>query len=115
MRILEFKGKKKDKWIYFNLFSGVSDDIDIKTISQFTGLYDVKFKEIFEGDILRYINFDGDEVLYIVEYSEDTASFMLCKPNFKHKNSINQNIITSLGLEIIGNIFDNENIILEQK
>lgn len=111
MRDLYFRGKVNDKWVYFNLFSGINDDIDIKTISQFTGLYDSKLKEIFEGDILRYINFDRKEELYIVEYSEDTASFMLCKPNFKHKNPINQNIITSLGFEIIGNIYDDPELL----
>ena len=111
MRILEFRGKEKDKWVYFNLFSGINDDIDIKTIGQFTGLYDVKFKEIFEGDILRYINFDRKEELYTIEYSEDTASFMLCKPNFKHKSPMNQEHLNSLGFEIIGNIYDDSELL----
>ena len=111
MRILEFRGKKDDRWVSLNLFSGISDAIDIETISQFTGLYDVKFNEIFEGDILKYINFDKKEELYIVEYSEDTASFMLCKPNFKHKSSMNQEHINSLGFEIIGNIYDDPELL----
>lgn len=106
MRILEFRGKKDGRWVSLNLFSSVSDAIDIETIGQFTGLYDSKLKEIFEEDILRYINFDRKEELYIVEYSEDTASFMLCKPNFKHKSPMNQEHINSLGFEIIGNIYD---------
>lgn len=111
MRALYFRGKNKDRWFYLNLFSGVSNDIDIKTISQFTGLYDAKSNEIFEGDILKYINFDRKEELYIVEYSEDTASFMLCKPNFKHKSPMNQEHINSLGFEIICNIHDNPELL----
>lgn len=111
MRGIYFRGKKDGRWVYLNLFSGVSDAIDIKTIGQFTGLYDCNEKEIYEGDILRYINFDKKEELYIVEYSEDTASFMLCKPNFKHKSPMNQEHINSLGFEIIGNIYDNPELL----
>lgn len=112
MRSIYFRGKNKDRWIYLNLFSGVSDDIDIKTISQFTGLHDAEFKEIFEGDILKTINFEGEELLYIVEYSEETASFMLCKPGIKkYKSPIHQRQIDTLGFKIIGNIHDNPELL----
>ena len=112
MRIIEFRGKKDGRWVSLNLFSGVSDAIDIETICQFTGLYDCNEKEIYEGDILKYIHWENkEEILYYITFEDEMGSFVLQKPLVKHKNNITQMEIYGLKLEVIGNIHDNPELL----
>lgn len=112
MRIIEFRGKKNNEWVSLNLFSGVNDDIDIKTIGQFTGLYDCNEKEIYEGDILKYIHWENKkEILYFITFEDEMGSFILQTPRVKLKSNITQMKIYGLKLEVIGNIHDNPELL----
>lgn len=77
--------------------------VDPKTVSEWTGMRDISGTEIYDGDIVR----DRNDVIY--EVKRLCASFELFP---KRKNAVHGYRPTildnSLGLTIIGNIYDGE-------
>lgn len=86
---------------------------------QYTGTNDKNNIEIYEGDIIRYRSFDGwkDETgSYVnaeVYYNEDRASFVYSRnrSEFSHGHSIVNSDSWETGLEVIGNIFENPELL----
>jgi uncharacterized phage protein (TIGR01671 family) len=132
MRTIKFRGKIAElnlgcdknvgDWVYgdLHLLSKIPHIhtnsrkyiIDTETIGQFTGLYDCNEKEIYEGDILRYIQWENNkEVLYYITFEEEMGSFVLQKPILKRKVNITQIQIYASDLKIIGNIHDNPELL----
>jgi uncharacterized phage protein (TIGR01671 family) len=80
-------------------------------IMQFTGLKDKNGVEIFEGD--KIVNNDYPNVL-IVGFNDESASFCGSKTNdFETKNYFwfFNDVIISDGWEIIGNIYENTELL----
>ena len=77
--------------------------IDERTLGQFTGMTDKTGKKIFEGDIIKWIDSDGNNRIDKVLFSN--GGFHLC------------NIYYNIGgykgnsLEVIGNIHDNKELL----
>jgi uncharacterized phage protein (TIGR01671 family) len=77
---------------------------------QFTGFKDSKDKEIFEGDILRWEEYQGwedgrtIEGIYIVQWSEDRGQWMLHDP---FENSHREMYDTQYEY-VVGNIMENK-------
>ena len=103
---------------------------DSKTISQFTGLYDKNGKEIYENDIVKakYIekrDFGGVKYDNEMEFNElviwKYQSFQLEIDNcgikmYRHLNFYEDlNNIKLKEIEVIGNIFDNPELLGEQQ
>lgn len=99
-------GKEKDYIIpdYASALYGV--EVESNTLGQFTGLTDKNGVKIFEGDIVRY----GDTIHKVVfEQRNGTAYFGLVYSPietlpFGHYQDLRQ-------LEVIGNIYDNPELI----
>lgn len=81
------------------------------TLGQFTGLYDVNGKEIYEGDILRWY---ANNLLYVVIFESGMfyASIKECNEGMIGGFSLHQLTEYDYGkCEIIGNIFDNPELL----
>ena len=126
MRIIKFRGKKPSNgdWVYGSLVS--SKDIEPaiyfqtgngtvktmdwsyvkeETIGQFTSLYDMNGKEIYEGDILKV---QGADEKIEVRFVRGVFAF-LWNGNLDEEAPINAP--TQEWAEVIGNIHDNPKLL----
>lgn len=122
-RKLKFRGKSFNTglWSYGDLRQDnirrkayVEYEVDPETIGQFTGLTDCNGKEIYEGDMLSFTVFDvfGGDRQY-------RGTVRYCGSRFMIWLSLDGEVCLDLDwvieqddeLEIIGNIYDNPEII----
>ena len=110
----EFYGSKEDADVIITSKESLTYDQALdyeivlpKTVGQYTGLTDKNGKKIFEGDVLKYIDEDG-EASYISVIFEDCA-FLIDDDGI-----IDTDLLTSyvfLGIEVVGNIHDNPELL----
>lgn len=126
MRDIKFRGKYLDdtsEWLYGNYVyieddvfqhkiadkSGMLLDIDINTLGQFTGLHDKNGKEIYEGDIVKVFT---NKKWRIGKIIYEHSGFTIDVTNNKELEYGRTGIIENL-TEVIGNIYDNKNLLEE--
>lgn len=127
MRTIKFRAKAHrvngDIWIYgdlrhhkddvciFKQEGNSGEQVKRDTIGQFTGLYDVNEKEIYEGDIVEIIELaaqNSRKMIAQIVYDEDLACF-----NFKASDRERCMCVSIIfiAMEVIGNIYDNPDLI----
>lgn len=84
--------------------------VDRNTVGQYTGVKDKNGKEIYEGDILKFSEVDTA----IVEWNEKYAYFMI-KPiqDYYFDSDVLGHAIEYSKVEVIGNIYDNPELLKE--
>lgn len=128
MRQISFRGKRLDngEWIVgyyseFTLCDGLGRcsyikmdgynpiKVDPATVGQFTGLLDKNGKEIYEGDIVKYIgNLNGDYFISEVKY--DGAGFSPIAFMYE-LGAIDDTDCDYSDLQLIGNIHSNPELL----
>lgn len=127
MREILFRAKRRDteKWVegYYMCLHGINgaEDshfvidkhgeynlIDPDTVCQYTGVTDRNGTKIFENDIVTITGFCPDDEGYgVIQWHDDEAMFVVdadyCRYDFDH--------ISGAELEVIGNVFDNPELI----
>lgn len=118
MRQIKFRGKRlNDEWLFGYLIKqgayffiqnekGGNDCVIEPTVGQFTGLTDRNGKEGYKGDIVRY----EDLGIGVIEWDSVLAQFFL---NFGKDYEMRMTILSDS--EIIGNIFDNPELLNEKQ
>ena len=75
-------------------------DFDEIELMEYAGLKDMKGKEIYDGDIIKFLN-----GIFEVIWCNEKASFML--KNKEYKEFLNFIYENNNGMEIVGNIYEN--------
>lgn len=125
MRAIKFRGKaiegkRLGEWIHgaylpdfdgythriliVDCITGFSEEVNPITIGQFTGLFDKNGKEVYEGDIIKYI---GNEIgdVFTNEIKYNSGGFdPICAICWMSD-------IEGTKCEVIGNIHDNSELI----
>ena len=82
-------------------------EIDKDTLGQYTGVKDKNGKEIYVGDIIRILGGEYEQGFY--EWNETVAIKDLIYDGYNLIMTINQ--IGNESIEVIGNIYDNANLL----
>lgn len=129
-REIKFRGKRIDtgKWVYGSLLQWkdgdaticanesennnvlIKHDVNPDTVGQYTGKKDRNGKEIYWGDLLK----SGD-VIFEVWWSEDTLCYMLDMVNPFKEMAARMSDLNIAGMEVIGNRWDNPELLEEGK
>ena len=107
--------KEIDKIFKTVPYNGTIDnnEVILGTVGQFTGVVDRNGVEIYEGDIIQTYDSKGKPILHEVYYLENEARFATKLIGYENLNegSLTQKWINELDFEVIGNIFDNRELL----
>ena len=131
MREILFRGKFGNEWKYGYLsvepqglvikepYIGNKSEIwhiDPETVGQYTCLTDKNGRKIFEGDIVKYRN-----DIMVIMYDNITLCFEMCYAQYYSSNwncncgGLYGRITANKKVEVIGNVFDNPEMLEVKK
>lgn len=135
MREILFKAKRKDngKWFegYYQkrydllgneehlIFHADSynvweyAEIDPETLCQFTGLTDKNGKRIWESDVV-WLVYDGEEYIYQIVWDNSELDFKATNGEENYGSNF-EYLLCCDEIEVIGNIFDNPELLQEER
>lgn len=87
----------------------IAYEVDPETVCQYTGLTDKNSKKIFEGDIIKHYNNPGNPGEYVIDYIKWNQN--RCQFVKQGADQIEYPINTKCTYEVIGNIFDNPELL----
>ena len=92
-----------------NVISYMDEDynqipVDPETIGQYTGLPDKNGKEVYEGDVVKYVFPDGSSYVGVVKWNEKYAAFLVGDSLWDMSTNLNY-------AEVIGNIHQHPELI----
>lgn len=85
--------------------------VDKDTLGQYTGLHDKNGKEIYEGDILEIKGFSYKGYCTGVIKKNVVVEFKDYRWSCGHKSLLNLSTWKEVTLEVIGNIYDNSELL----
>ncbi len=125
MREIKFRGKTyENEWVYGSFIDAGSKkfiwnrypiEVYPESVGQFIGLKDKKLKEIYEKDIVKVIEEDGTEHIHYVEYKVEKSEYPAFDlyPEIDVEFNTLQFYVINKNIEVIGNIFDNKELLKE--
>lgn len=132
-RKIKFRGKRVNggEWVdsmtisngtikrkMYNVFFEVQPDKCVgvipETVGQFTGKIDKNGKEIYEKDIVRVYAKEGSFDI-VVKWNNDSMAFMACYVDGNQSPFSWFTYYMTYELEVIGNIFDNKELLKGEK
>ena len=120
MREIKFRVQNfKKQWVYFHLF-GIKPIYSLdETLGEFTGLCDKNGKEIYEGDLLKLTNRRLKECIgahrEILLVGFNHGSFMCARGIDPYNMDTYLYLCSGERVEIIGNIYENPELLNEDK
>lgn len=83
-----------------------------ETVGQFTGLLDKNGKEIYEGDIIRSYDSENNPIIHSISWDNKKACYVAIMLRYPLLGgSIDKGWIDEFEKEVIGNVFDNPELL----
>lgn len=107
--IEEYKGTACDKW---NI-TGISfSEVDPETLCQFTGLCDKNGKRIWENNVV-WLVYNDEEHIYQIVWDNSELDFKATNGEENYGSNF-EYLLCCDEIEVIGNIFDNPELLQEE-
>lgn len=107
------KNAVKINWYCSNFGSMITDEVDPETVGQYTGLTDKNGRKIFEGDIIEghcHSQWNHELMRCVIAYNRDHFEARHYT-NGIHGNYFTYKTVFSKDVVVIGNIYDNPELI----